>query len=117
MGHWGNMGSDGNSQQFLLQSPGNVLTGSTNRNLFYLTNEQTFSSNEIFSLYCIPRVVAQNASLGWNSSRFYGGIEGSDNLYMYVKSISHGVTFYYAKSLDQGSAVSADIGKSSVYTA
>ena len=88
----------------------------TNRNLFYLTNEQTFSSNEIFSLYCIPRVVDQNVG-GWNSTRFFGGIEGSDNLYMYVKSITHGVTFYYAKSLDQGSAVSADIGKSSVYTA
>jgi len=116
VGHWGNMGSDGSNQQFLLQSPGNVLTGSTNRNLFYLTNQQTSSSNEIFSLYCIPKVVDQNVG-GWNSSRFYAGIESTDNLYMYVKSITHGVTFYYAKSLDQTSAVSGDIGKSSVYTA
>ena len=116
VGHWGNMGSDGSNQQFNFKSPGNVLAGSTNRTLHYLTNQQTSSSNEIFSLYCIPRVVAQNDSLGWNSSRFYGGIEGSDNLWMYVKSITHGVTFYYAKSLDQESAISADIVKSSVYT-
>jgi len=116
VGHWGNMGSDGSNQQFTMYSPGNVLTGSTNRTLFYLTNQQTSSSNEIFSLYCIPRVVDQNTG-GWNSTRFFGGISGTDDLYMYVKSITHGVTFYYAKSLDQKSAISADIGKSSVYTA
>ena len=116
VGHWGNMGSDGSNQQFLLKSPGNVLTGSTNRTLFYLSNQQTHSSNEIFSLYCIPKVVDQNVG-AWNSTRFFGGIHGTDDLYMYVKSITHGVTFYYAKSLDQQAAISADIGKSSVYTA
>lgn len=103
--HWGNMGSDGST----LNS--NYTYSASWGTLFWNYNRQSGSSTEVFSTYCIPRVLATNQLGSWNSSIFYSGISGSDNLAIWVGPLTHGATFYYAKSSNLASSVANDIIK------
>lgn len=115
VGHYGDMGSDGNHSTGVNASP-NTLPGSTNRNLYWFTTSQSGSGTEVFSVYCIPKVIAQNTG-SWNASRFYYGMQGSpqDDLHLWVDSITHGITFYYAKSTNFLSQVQSDIETNQTY--
>ena len=110
IGHYGNMGSDGS------QAVNRYTTNFSWGDLFWISNQQYGSSSEVFSLYGVCRNKEQNTGT-WNSSRFYHGISGSDNLYHYLKDITHGATFYYAKSLNVASIVGSDIEISGNYLA
>ena len=103
IGHWGNMGSDGSTNNY------NYTYTASWGTLFWNYNYQSGSSYEVFSTYCIPKVRAINESGNWNSSIFFSGIQSSDNLAIWIGPLTHGATFYYAKSSNLASSVANDI--------
>ena len=44
-----------------------------------------------------------------NDSIFFSGIQSSDNLAIWIGPLTHGATFYYAKSSNLASSVANDI--------
>jgi len=101
--HWGNMGSDGSTNNY------NYTYNASWGTLFWNYNYQSGSSYEVFSTYAIPKVLETNQSGSWNSSIFFSGINGNDNLALWYGPFTHGVTFYYAKSTNVASNVASDI--------
>tara|TARA_X000001382_G_C3142589_1_gene170105 strand:- start:252 stop:1076 length:825 start_codon:yes stop_codon:yes gene_type:complete len=104
--HWGNMGSDGSTV-----NTNNTYTSASWGYLYWNYNQQSGSSSEVFSTYAIPKVVSINNSGSWNSSIFFSGISGNDNLALWYGPLTHGATFYYAKSSNVSSNVANDIVK------
>tara|TARA_X000001382_G_scaffold126707_1_gene113636 strand:- start:1821 stop:2645 length:825 start_codon:yes stop_codon:yes gene_type:complete len=104
--HWGNMGSDGSTQ-----NTNNTYTSASWGNLFWNFNQQAGSSSEVFSTYCIPKLTTINNQGNWGNAIFFSGISGNDNLALWYGPLTHGATIYYAKSSNISSNVANDIVK------
>jgi hypothetical protein len=92
-GEGGNMGSDGSTVNNDL-SYSYTLEG-TNLTLWYNENYQVGNETERFYSYYIPFVIDEN-----NTKTYTDYMDGSDNLYLYSRQCTHGLTVYHSKEYD-----------------
>ena len=105
VGHYGNMGSDSNTL-------GGTNSGNSNGfTVYFMWNQQRYSSAEVFSVYMIPKLYS--TYLTWNFSTTPGmrqGLIPNDNRAVWGQGwITHGFLIYYAKSLNISSLVTGDL--------
>ena len=91
-GEGGNMGSDGSTVN--VDQTYNYTLNGVNLTLFYNENYQNGNPNERFYSYFIPFVVDEN-----NTKTYVDYLEG-DNLYLYSRECTRGLTVYHSKQYD-----------------
>lgn len=92
-GEGGNMGSDSSTAN-IDQSYNYTLDG-VNLTLWYNENYQLNVPNERFYSYFVPFVVDEN-----NTKTYTDVMVGSDNLYLYSRQCTYGLTVYHSKQYD-----------------
>ena len=94
IGMYGNMGSDGSTQNTDRQYSASWGT------LSYNYNSQGGTS-EFFYSHCIPKIKTFNDGItlsgGDFTSNFKTGISGNDNLAIWTTTLTKGATFYFVK--------------------
>lgn len=101
VGFYGNMGSDGSTQ--------NVDRTSTQSwgTLNYNYNSQN-NSSEFFYTHIIPRRKAVNDAISIDTTGMFTAISGSDNLAIWTGSLTHGVTCYFVKGSNNTTGANYD---------
>ena len=100
IGAYGNMGSDGSTQNTDIQYAASWGP------LSYNYNSQS-GTNEWFYSHCIPKVKTFNDGITLSSgnftSKFRTSISGSDNLALWTDTLRVGATFYFVKGSNSSS--------------
>jgi hypothetical protein len=101
-GEAGNMGSDGSTAN--VEQTFTYSIGGQNLTLWYNENYQTNNINERFFSYYIPFIVEEN-----DTKTYTKLLNGSDNLYLYSRECTYGLTVYHSKRYDVKEWVTNDI--------
>mgnify|MGYP001236712454 CR=1 FL=1 len=100
IGMWGNMGSDGSTQNTDRQYSASWGT------LSYNYNSQG-NSSEWFYSHCIPKLKTFNDGITLSGSNFTAnfktGTSGNDNLAIWTETLTWGATFYFVKGSNSSS--------------
>lgn len=92
-GEAGNMGSDGSTINF--DRSYNYTLDGVNLTLWYNENNQQGVPGEKFFSYYVPFVVDENATKTYTDTMI-----GTDNLYIYSRQCTYGLTVYHSKEFD-----------------
>jgi hypothetical protein len=92
-GEGGNMGSDGSTSNS--NKTYEYTLDGTNLTLFYNENFQIGNENERFYSYFVPFVIDEN-----NIKTYVDYLQTPDNLYLYSRECTNGLTVYHSKRYD-----------------
>ena len=101
VGFYGNMGSDGSTQ-----NADNTSTQSWGT-LNYNYNSQN-NTSEYFYVHVIPRVKSVNDAINIDTTGMHTNVYGNDNLAIWTDALTHGVTCYFVKGSNSTTGANYD---------
>ena len=101
LGHYGNMGSDGATQN-------SDRTHSASWGTLHYNHNNQSNSQEFFYVHVIPKKKADNDTFSIDSTGLFTAVFGSDNLAIWTGAFTHGFTCYYIKGSNNTTGSMAD---------